>query len=59
MEIMVKNMVHLAIKETLILWPITHSQFCACFTMPSFGWITKFIGELEENFKIIEFQPMP
>lgn len=39
MEIMVKNMVHLTIKETLILWPVAHSQFCACFTVPSTGWM--------------------
>lgn len=37
MEIMVKKMVHLIIKETRILWPVTHLQFYACFTVPGAG----------------------
>lgn len=39
MEIVVKNIVHLIIKETLILWPVTHLQFYACFTVAS-AWGT-------------------
>lgn len=39
MMIIVKEMVHLITKETLTLWPVTHLEFYACFTVPS-AWGT-------------------